>query len=1275
MKRFVCFLLALILIVGMVPATAVIASAASDRTTSDKAVNILKGSAVFYSKEESGKVGYSTPSSYSEAKKYLNGISQEDALALMRSYLKEEVDEAINKFTKDYNVDLTQKEHDALAVHLYRNGISTTSNLFIVVRTVKTVKTAADRAAIVTAFMNSYGHNLHSNETLRPTVDIALAEAAMYLYGDYGYNRGSKLAYTRLSTNGDATTPDKVVGYVKADGYTLNPEGEDFLGWYLYDTGKKVLTGSPLSKLTKSHDGAMVVAKQYDAADADADGNMPAKYTIKVSTLTDLNLYTYNSTPVRTDVTLKKSSSFKVTLEYLDGDGVKWVYGSGTSTKDKKVSGWVKIGQAEAVDPTINKPIATATITASIVNVYPGATADGAPAVDTLKKDQVVNIYEKKVEQTEYGNKVWGKITYKDDAGNAYFGWINLANATVNDTKGQDASAEGQSGKIANTANANIRSTPEITTTNKIASLKSGTKVTILEMNADRTWAKIKWSTPANGYTQGWVYMHYVQLNSAPQGSTGSSNTTSKQEKILYTGVVTSNINLNVRAYQDVYAPRVGSLPTGTKVNVYETDETRNMDWGRIGEDEWVCLAYLKLTKVNNSSSSSSSAAGVTSTQGTVTTATLNILRNYNSNAEKLGELQKGDVVTILEKNTEDTETGSRIWGRIKKNGVEGWINLAYVDLKTVTTVAPSTGSGSSSSSSSSKAPTPAVISDCISVNVREEAGVYSRQITKLNNGTAVTVHEQTTYANAPWARIKWNNGANEGWVCMYYVTLNAGTGSNTNSDGILNGTSSNTISATGFVSNAYLNVRGGAGLGFAQIGTLNQGTKVTLFEQAVADGLIWGRISYNNTPGWVCMSYITLENASSTGKGVMGTIARCFAKANVRSAPGTNNALVSTVNVGSRVEVFEVRTHAAQKWGRIPQGWICMDYVLLDSELPEGEILDATTAPTTEATTAPEANEDQIVNREGEVAFVLEAITQKKLDVRNDANHNSTRVGTVNAGLPLDIRAVKNFGAELWGRIDQYATAGWIPLGNDTAVYGFDVYVNTDMQPVYVDANTNSEVKGTLSINTPLYIDKVTTDGTNVYGWVTNDIYGWIPMSKTSETKTDVLKVYKNGESVGDSVNAILSGTAFANMEAYDSIGGSKVLFKMEAGAVAHVAIVRFENGRAWAGVDCTEGNYGHAWFDLGKLNYRLTGTVTTTNLYARSSMDDSTTPEDEPNNIVGTALAGSIDVCQLAFDGYGNLWARITNNADNQLNGTFVKVMTASKSVFIAIGSLGLT
>ena len=100
MKRFVCFLLAMILIMGMVPATAVTAFAASERATSDKAIQILKGSETFFAKQESGKIGYGTnanfvPTDSSIPKNFLNSISKEDADALLRNFVKEK-----DKFSK-----------------------------------------------------------------------------------------------------------------------------------------------------------------------------------------------------------------------------------------------------------------------------------------------------------------------------------------------------------------------------------------------------------------------------------------------------------------------------------------------------------------------------------------------------------------------------------------------------------------------------------------------------------------------------------------------------------------------------------------------------------------------------------------------------------------------------------------------------------------------------------------------------------------------------------------------------------------------------------------------------------------------------------------------------------------------------------------------------------------------------------------------------------------------------------------------------------------------
>ena len=217
--------------------------------------------------------------------------------------------------------------------------------------------------------------------------------------------------------------------------------------------------------------------------------------------------------------------------------------------------------------------------------------------------------------------------------------------------------------------------------------------------------------------------------------------------------------------------------------------------------------------------------------------------------------------------------------------------------------------------------------------------------------------------------------------------------------------------------------------------------------------------------------------------------------------------------------------------------------------------------------------------------------------------------------------------------------------------------------------------MKGSLPINTQLDITTVTTDGTNVYGWVEEGIFGWIPMSKLSTTPVDVITTYKSGDSVGDAGYAVLTGRTFASMNAYDSIGGSKVLFKVTSGVTVYVEEVVCEYGKVYGMIYGPFGEYNHAWLDLGNVSYTLVGTIqNTTELNVRSSMDATTTTDDEPNNIVKALPQGTeLKICQLSFDGNGNLWARINSSTDAEINGAFVMVMTSGKTVYVASSALG--
>ncbi len=47
----------------------------------------------------------------------------------------------------------------------------------------------------------------------------------------------------------------------------------------------------------------------------------------------------------------------------------------------------------------------------------------------------------------------------------------------------------------------------------------------------------------------------------------------------------------------------------------------------------------------------------------------------------------------------------------------------------------------------------------------------------------------------------------------------------------------------------------------------------------------------------------------------------------NVRSGPGTGYDKVGKMNKGDTILVYEVQTVSGRKWGRIDEGWICLDY------------------------------------------------------------------------------------------------------------------------------------------------------------------------------------------------------------------------------------------------------------------------------------------------------------------------------------------------------------
>lgn len=1220
MKRFVCFLLTLILTVSLVPGTVLTAFAAPAMSTSNAAVEILKQLEGFraeaYLDNGQYSIGYGTNC---DPANYPNGINQAEATQLLKDHLHDVVDPKLNEFAQKHNMTFTQYEHDALALMTYNLGYAWMSN-------------SSGYATLYSAIVNEkkdneliYAFSLYAmsgSSISEGLINRRLVEANMYLNNSYSGAAPAKYTYVRLlDSDGSVLTsiPGSVHGYDAATSVKIIPTpsktGYSFLGWYLKD-------GTPVTGLDSSVAKKTLYAKWHNDSD-DYTGGF--NYSINTAQAKNRDVFVgHDDTSTKLGV-LKANSVFKVTAEFVDTDGVKWVYGTGTGTaegsskKDKDtLKGWLCLGEKAQELGSDNVVYGRATVTATTLNVRESAISDSS-VVTSLTQGTIVNILGFKNENTSTGIRCWGKVYV-----HGVYGWINLAYVSLEeiDSSSSGDTSKGAVGTVVNTDKVNIRSAAG-TTNSIVGTLKWGTEVTVYEqvVKDSANWGRVTWGDKAEK-REGWVYMYYIKLGAPTGGSSGSSGS------VIATGVVNSTTNLNVRKNASVTSTWITSLPKGTKINIYEKATTNNVEWG-LTDKGWVCLLYVTLTGAPaGAPGGDDTTTKPTTFTGTITSSNLTVRKAATNSSEERGFLAKGETVQIISQTEETTPTGTKLWGKILYKGEEGWINLAYVDVKA--------HSGSTDVTNGKEAK--GIISNCITVNVRANAGVSNPLVKTLKNGTAVTVYEQIEKDNAPWGRI------DGGWVCMYYVTLNAGAtvpGSSDNS-GTVNGTTPGVISATGTVnSNTDLNVRSGAGLGCAKVGSLKRGTPVTVYEQVVADGMIWGKIP----TGWVCMSYITITNSSSTGTGVMGTIVKCFKAVNVRSAPGTGNALVGTILVGSQVEIFEQTERNGVMWGRVAQGWISMEYVQLASEAPP--ITDGTpTSPTTpsEEDTKPTTKpEDEAVVVDG-VAFKFSATVLTDLNVRKNASADAGLAGTLNSGLKVNILALKMNGTEVWGYQNEHDMPGWINLKH-VDILNLGGFVQPETLAIYSAPDKTSTELGKLSLNDYVEAMELALNGSTVWVKVDIGVYGnpgyligWIPYNQLG-AKIDVIPIYSSTDTSGRYAKS------FGELEVISHYQGNEVVFKLKAGASVYILEQIADHGVVWGKV--SHGSL-EGWVDLSKLIYLWSATISTggEDLNVRSSAE---------GEIIGTLPNGSnVTVTSLMAGSDGKIWAQLQTS--DEFNGGWV-------------------
>lgn len=559
------------------------------------------------------------------------------------------------------------------------------------------------------------------------------------------------------------------------------------------------------------------------------------------------------------------------------------------------------------------------------LDVYPVPTKKNVKPFRTIKKDTATVTAIKDFIDDD-GNR-WCKLSAAGD------GWVLLKSSGQSDSGNSDYNG-GKINVTVTVTNSYVnRRASDSASSAKNGVYTAGTKLKIIATNEAKTWGQVE----ENGVAVGWVALMYTDWSTVYDGSAPSdaNNTTP-----IATATVTYNGYLNARSDPGVDNKIVGGFAKDTTVNVFEIRTVNGHRWGRTSSG-WICLTYTSVKMLTDKNVSDT---GVLDYAFEVTLV--------NAGADLSTYVQP-----TTSSNNSDTikagTTGLKITNAAVVDGVI-WVKAHWTvketDKNGKTNVIAK--SGWVTYNNFNLVPTKfTVVSDTL--NIRDAAGSQNQFVFKLTKGVEVEVHEISLANEEIWGRIEGytSGGVNyDGWINLAsnYVKRS----SKITIDGGTKG-----AIGTGTVVNAdSVRIRMTGALYGQVLGSINRGTKVAVLEEK--DG--WYKIDFdvdNNkeTDSWIYSQYLevkmgvvesgtgstggtggtgTTQKTDGTGKGI---IANTYAGVNVRSGAGIANAIVGKILNGTEVTILEVKLVGAAKWGRVKQGWICMDYVTMISydEIP----------------------------------------------------------------------------------------------------------------------------------------------------------------------------------------------------------------------------------------------------------------------------------------------------------------------------------------------------
>ena len=502
-------------------------------------------------------------------------------------------------------------------------------------------------------------------------------------------------------------------------------------------------------------------------------------------------------------------------------------------------------------------------------------------------------------------NGDWYNINYNGKSVYVSKEYVQVSGGASNSSESSSQETRsGKSGQVVNVhSSLNVRSGAS-TSSSVIGSLSNGSKVTIVGESG--SWYKINY-----GNTTGYVSKDYVQTSGESGSGSSSQETTSGKSG----QVVNVHSSLNVRSGASTSSSVIGSLSNGSKVTIVgESGSWYKINYGNT--TGYVSKDYVQTSGESGSGSSSQETTSGKSGQVVNVHSSLNVRSGASTSSSVIGSLSNGSKVTIV------GESGS--WYKINYGNTTGYVSKDYVQTS------GESGSGSSSQETTS-GKSGQVVNVHSSLNVRSGASTSSSVIGSLSNGSKVTIVGES----GSWYKI--NYGNTTGYVSKDYVQTSGESGSGSSSQETTSGKSGQVVNV-----HSSLNVRSGASTSSSVIGSLSNGSKVTI----VGESGSWYKINYGNTTGYVSKDYIQSSgesnnssnsgnSSSETASNKSGYVVNVHSSLNVRSGASTSSSVIGSLSNGSKVTIVG----ESGSWYKInygnTTGYVSKEYVSLGSSVP----------------------------------------------------------------------------------------------------------------------------------------------------------------------------------------------------------------------------------------------------------------------------------------------------------------------------------------------------